>query len=311
MNIKKKILIAIRPIFYKLVQFYIRSIPFEFGKVKLIDNLVTRVSWSNNKTFFANSFFNLKFLCDPKDLIDNRIYFFGIWEPNLSRWILNQLNPGDVFIDIGAHIGYFSSIASKLVGKDGKVVAFEASPQTFKRLKETIDLNNLSNIRVENIAILETEGTVSLFSAQSFNTGAFTILKKPNQISLATVNALPLNKSLTNEEISRARLIKIDVEGAELSVIKSLTPILKYFSKDLEIVVEISPSRLAEQGFSVDLLMEIFEGEGFIPYELKNDYSTKSYVSYISTKNWIYPVKISGPITSQIDVIFSRKNLTS
>lgn len=314
MNIKKFLLIGLRPLFYSIVRFYFIGIPFNFGKIYLFDSLIRRVSWSNKKTFIgktvlpglSHTTYDFNFKCNPIEAVDSRIYFFGIWEPNLTHWILNRLNPGDIFIDIGAYIGYYSTIGARLVGTKGKVIAFEANPKTFMRLKETIELNNINNIRLENIAILEEEGTISLYSGQKFNSGSTTLIKNPNQEALATVKAIPLSKSLSDEEILRTRIIKIDVEGAELSVIKSLLPILNKFSKDMEIVVEISPSRLIEQGFSVDSLLSIFDSEGYMPYEIANDYSTESYVSFVANKKFISPKRIRGNITSQTDVLFSK-----
>lgn len=306
MNIKKFLLIRLRPFFYSIVRIYFIGIPFKFGKIYLFDNLIRRVSWSNEKTFICKTIYDLIFKCNPIERVDSRIYFFGIWEPNLTHWILNRLNPGDIFVDIGAHIGYFSAIGTKLVGTKGKVIAFEPNPQTFMRLKETIELNNIKNIRLENIAIFEEEGTISLYSGEKFNSGSTTLIKNPNQEALTTIKAIPLSKSLSDEEISRTRIIKIDVEGAELSVIKSLAPILNKFSKDMEIVVEVSPSRLIEQGFSADALLGIFESEGYLPYEIKNDYSANYYVSFVANKKFISPERIKGNITSQTDIIFSK-----
>jgi hypothetical protein len=52
------------------------------------------------------------------------IYYFGVWEPNITRWIVRRLASGDMFIDVGANVGYYSLLASKLVGESGSVVRF-------------------------------------------------------------------------------------------------------------------------------------------------------------------------------------------
>ena len=59
------------------------------------------------------------------------VYYYGFWEANLTNFFINFLKEGDVFIDIGAHVGYYSVLASDLVGASGKVYAFEPTPRTF------------------------------------------------------------------------------------------------------------------------------------------------------------------------------------
>ena len=68
--------------------------------------------------------------CDPRDLIQRMILHFGVWEPDVSRVIEQSLAPGDVFVDIGANIGYDTLLASSRVGPTGRVVSIEASPRS-------------------------------------------------------------------------------------------------------------------------------------------------------------------------------------
>jgi precorrin-6B methylase 2 len=90
---------------------------------------------------------------DAKDIIQQYIYYFGVWEPRITGWVSRHLAPGDTFIDVGANIGYYSLLASPLVGKTGTVVAIEASPRTFDDLLFNLELNNVSNVRPVNVAV--------------------------------------------------------------------------------------------------------------------------------------------------------------
>lgn len=70
----------------------------------------------------------IHFRCRLPDFIQMYVYLFGMWEPDLVAFLRRRMRPGDTFIDVGAHIGYVSALASKLVGPRGTVVAIEASP---------------------------------------------------------------------------------------------------------------------------------------------------------------------------------------
>ena len=78
----------------------------------------------------ATTYFGARIYCDPRDLIQRMILHFGVWEPDVSRVIEQSLAPGDVFVDIGANIGYDTLLASSCVGPTGRVVSIEASPRS-------------------------------------------------------------------------------------------------------------------------------------------------------------------------------------
>ncbi|SCF63177.1 hypothetical protein GA0115259_100393 [Streptomyces sp. MnatMP-M17] len=71
----------------------------------------------------VRSRFGARFAVDTQDLIQRYIYLFGVWEPHMTRWLRGRLEPGDTFVDVGANIGYYSVLASQLVGDGVKVVA--------------------------------------------------------------------------------------------------------------------------------------------------------------------------------------------
>ena len=76
--------------------------------------------------------FGSVFHCNTRQFVQRRIRFFGIFEHNLTYYTLSKLREGDLYVDVGANIGYFSLLASQCVGPTGKVIAVEADPETFK-----------------------------------------------------------------------------------------------------------------------------------------------------------------------------------
>jgi hypothetical protein len=117
------------------------------------------------------------------------------------------------------------------------------------------------------------------------------------------IDALPLSDILSSEEIAGARLIKIDVEGAEWLVISGMQAVLEASRDDLEIIVEISPSALARHGKSVADTFAVFGAYGFHPYRLENDYSPARYLKANQTMR---PQRIRGELPDQTDIVFSR-----
>ena len=121
----------------------------------------------------------VSFMLDPRDLVPLTILRTGVWQPEIWDSISPSLSEGGVFLDVGAHIGYFSMKATRRVGKTGRVVAFEPNPETLKMLRDNVSANHAENVVVEPIACTDREQMLTLFAAPSFNTGA-TSLGRPN-----------------------------------------------------------------------------------------------------------------------------------
>jgi hypothetical protein len=120
------------------------------------------------------------------------------------------------------------------------------------------------------------------------------------------VDARPLSRILPTAELARARLIKIDVEGAESAVVRGLVPLLDQLRPDAEFVVEVTPRQLAKQGRSVNDVLDPFLSRGFHLYRLPNDYAAASYPAAL--RRPAAPVRWRGPVTEMSDLVLSRTN---
>jgi FkbM family methyltransferase len=242
------------------------------------------------------------------DLVSQYIYYFGIWEPNLTDYMCRSLKPGDVFVDVGANIGYFTLLASGLVHSHGRVVAIEASPKIFTQLSSNLRRNRADNVRAVNLAAADRAAVLRLYHGPATNLGRTTTVGPQGGSFDCVVESLPLADILSCQETEGARLIKIDVEGAEGSVVRGLAPLLVTCRPDLEVVVEISPSRLAIAGTSTLDIFEIFGRSGFHAYKLENDYAASAYLAGGTPSR---PTRLSGPVDRQMDVIFSRRDMAT
>jgi FkbM family methyltransferase len=179
------------------------------------------------------------------------VYYLGRWEPHVEAVIAGMLRTGDTFIDIGANVGYFTLLGSKLVGASGKVVAIEACSATYQSLLDNLKRNKISNVRTVQCAVSDRDTELLLHSAPDINSGLASLIQDRGGEGTERVHGFPLGSLLSSDEIRSARLIKIDVEGAEKMVLEGMMPILRDLQADL--VVEINPDMVSSDGV-IDLL---------------------------------------------------------
>jgi FkbM family methyltransferase len=183
---------------------------------------------------------------------------------------------GDIVIDIGAHIGLYTIIASKRVGANGKVVAIEANRSNFEMLNRNIKVNQLTNIISLNNAVYSKETKLKLYlpGEELGHTTYNTVMsdRAKNEDKFVEVSANTLDYLLQLKEITDVNWVKIDVEGAEFEVLKGAHNLLLN-SRNIVILVEVhgSPNdyRLKLEEFirSYNLKIEfekIYENTGYI-----------------------------------------------
>jgi FkbM family methyltransferase len=174
---------------------------------------------------------------------------------------ISDLGQGDVFVDVGANIGYFSFLASKKVGRSGKVFSFEPSIREFKRLKHGKSLNHAENLDLYNIALSDTEGFVEL-SVSEYHTGTNQLVANSSKTSLVeTIPCARLENIIPHKPIG---LLKVDVEGAEMKILRGCAGLLeKKLIKQL--VVEITPSYLERFGDTKEELYAFLANYEYVP----------------------------------------------
>ncbi|WP_414506973.1 FkbM family methyltransferase [Streptomyces sp. NEAU-L66] len=285
---------------------YVRDAPGSLGKAALATRYLNPWLRDHPRQRLVRTRFGAAMAVDTQDLIQRFVYLFGLWEPHMTHWLQRRLRPGDTYIDVGANVGYFSLLASQLVGEEGRVVAIEASPTFHARVLQHAEINGCSNLRTVNAAVADERKTVTLILASSNNMGAASIVPYGGPAeSTLDVEAYPLPQVLDADEIAGARVIKIDVEGAEGAVIRGLAPVLDKLRPDAEITVEVTPERMENLGDSADELLAIMREHGFHVYRLANSYAPGSYPAALHRPTGV-PVRWTGRIAEESDLIFSR-----
>ena len=147
---------------------------------------------------------------------------FSVFEIAIRRDYLNlvKIKPGDVIVDVGANIGVFTVIASKLVGSHGRVVAIEPNSESAKRLERNIALNSLNNVTVYRAAVTGAPGNVTLLTGKKAILSSIFKFVDGQAVGgrAEEVQGLPLADILTREKIDRVDLLKIDCEGGEYEI---------------------------------------------------------------------------------------------
>lgn len=203
---------------------------------------------------------------DLGQFVDRTIYCTGGWEPLETRVISAALRPGDVFVDVGANIGFFSLLAARLIGESGTVHAVEATPSTADLLDANIARNRIATIRVHRCAAGDRQASARMMVRDGGNIGS-------NYLALgdgaagdpgATIPVRRLDQLLAGERI---RLIKLDIEGAEAMALRGAGDLLAGDSAPA-LLFEFSPAMLRAMGDDPAGLLAGLEGKGYRIFEI-------------------------------------------
>lgn len=181
------------------------------GKGRLFNSLV---SSQGEREEFA---FGSQFRLDLSDYIQKNIYL-GTYEPHETSLVSEYLQPGMTFIDIGANVGYYTALAASKVGPQGKVLAVEPSPYVYRKLEEMVRKNRLEQVRTYAFALGEEAGTANLVLPAKGNHAPTLLLK--SGVASFEVPVRTLDDCLAEWNINYVDLIKIDVEGFELRLLR-------------------------------------------------------------------------------------------
>ncbi len=161
-----------------------------------------------------------------------------IYELNETNFIKDSINKGDIVIDIGANIGYFTLLFARLVGDTGKVYSFEPDPRNCLLLEKNVQINNYSNVLLEKKAVSDKSEKSQLYMTE-FTPGSSMHKGNSALIDEIDVDVVTLDDYFKTNSI-RPDFIKIDIEGYELNALKGMKSILQ-FSDKTKIMIEYNP----------------------------------------------------------------------
>lgn len=214
------------------------------------------------------------------DVISAFLRTYGVWQRPLTVFIDGMLRQGDIFVDVGANIGYFSIIAASAVGPQGRVHSFEPDPENFELLKLNGRLNGLNNITFHNLALADQPGKTLLYRSE-VNRGRHSLCPGPGLAGSMKVPVTTLSLALQGEN-APIRMIKIDVQGIDLAVLKGMEQLLDGRSAKPKIILEFSPKD--NQSMAAGLKF-------FRDFVSVHDYSVHAFVA--NERRSVIPPRIS------------------
>lgn len=187
----------------------------------------------------------------------------GIYHACMTGLFRNKIKDGMVCVDVGANIGYCTLIMAGLAGRSGKVFAFEPEPNNFELLIRNIKLNGYDNVDAIQKAVCNNDKSVDLFLDETSLAGhsLASIGKKHIKVEGQSLDSFFAGYQ------RKINLVKIDVEGAELSVINGMDRIIRE-NKDLTIITEFFPDAMEKFGDSPKKLLNVLCEYGFQLYDL-------------------------------------------
>lgn len=192
------------------------------------------------------------------------------WEPELHAELTRALEPGACVLDVGAHVGLFTLAAALRVGPTGRVIAFEAAPATAATLRRHVALNGFEDrVEIVSAAVGDVEGEIPFFVGGETMSASVTRASldelRPQHAGAPDVTireirvpALTLDGFCARRTLQPDR-VKIDVEGAELRVLRGAVELLR---GPADIVCEIHPAQLEAAGDSEAELVALIEAHG-------------------------------------------------
>jgi len=194
------------------------------------------------------------------------------YEENEWKFVSRFLKPGMTFVDIGANQGFYTILASKRVGSEGKVVAFEPASSELRKLRRNVFLNRCRNVIVEPQAVGKADGFTE-FHVGLFSRGSFSSITRPaadvTSYERVTVPITSLNNYVATNKVASLDFIKIDVEGGELDVLRGGATVLERFRP--VIMCEIEDRRTLQWGYPARMILEYLSAHRYAWFAVTRD----------------------------------------
>ena len=200
------------------------------------------------------------------------MYVYRSYEPSESLFLRSALKKGMCFVDVGANLGYFTALASQIVGEGGRVIAIEPDPYNYVLLESNIRYNRLGNVCLHNLALGPTSGT-GMLSLSKCNLGDHRLYGSDNSRETVPVRIETLDSVATSLGVE-PNVIKMDVQGFEYHVLQGMRKTLED-DHLLVIITEFWPHGISESGASPRQFVELLDSFGFKASVLLKDGKTQ------------------------------------
>ncbi len=281
MNIRR---ILIRDIIFSIVSFLERN---ELPGAWRARNWLESQSYNNlsNGLIVCTTAHGFKMILDPfKDNgVEKSIFQTGSYECGTLAVIKSVLKAGDRFVDVGANVGLMTILAAIEVGPTGRVDSFEPLLEIRNLLSQSIMINNIKNIYVHDYALGSTPATMNIHRHPEVNRGSASIAwENANNIG-TEIRVDTLDNALSKTSGQPVNMIKIDVEGWELEVLKGGIETLKKYPQPV-VCIEFSCTHPLHGGTHEEMFL-LMQSAGYVGYVLEKSKAKISRLKQIDISN--------------------------
>jgi FkbM family methyltransferase len=183
--------------------------------------------------------------------ISAELRLFKVHEPLATKIVMKELKEGETIVDIGSNIGYYAIFESKLLGRNGTVIAIEPIQRNFQYLLKNIALNQLNNVKTINMALSNETRVIKMIRGDGSNWSR--VLGNEEQFPSKTEEVVSTTGDKLLESFKEIGLIRLDVEGHEYHIIKGCYTVIRKWCPD--ILIEVHPTLLGEKRLIKLLIM--------------------------------------------------------
>lgn len=236
---------------------------------------------------YKKSIYGVNIVLDLDNIVDQHL-LWGEWEPHVCNFLRQNLKRGDHVIEVGANVGAHSLLIAELIGPEGVLYAFEPDDYGYNALSTRINTNDIKNIILKKTGVGDGTRDLEAISQLGVRTrGASMFLRRESLVALDDLAA--------ESTYLRPKLLKIDVDGGDLSVLRSASGLLHNYRPD--IIIEFCPVLLEKFCERPNDVFRILREFGYRGYDLvKCD-----ELDYISAMSRVRP-------GSHIDLLFSLRD---
>ena len=206
---------------------------------------------------------------NPTDPVVSGALRFGVYEKAETLFFQSACRDGMTFLDVGANLGYYTALAARAVGPNGRVLAVEPDPDSFGYLEQTIAANTVGNVEAFPVAASDAPAMLPLYISTD-NRGDNRLYASDEERPQVEVEARPLDALLRENKIETVDLIKIDVQGYEPKVIAGLRETI-IASPNLTLLTEFWPQGMTDSGGDANEFLKTLRELGLTLHELKPD----------------------------------------
>lgn len=216
----------------------------------------------------------------PSDALERTIYCKGVYEPEVAAVFCRLIHPGSTVLDIGAHVGYYTLLAAARVGQLGSVHSFEPIRDIFNRLQNNVALNGYQNVHSNCLALSDEEGSLAIYPASGGHSTMSSVLMQPGKTDLVStkVSCTTIDAYANRQGLQRVDLIKVDAEGAELSLLHGGQQTLARYGPD--VICEMGNALFQQLGYDENTLLDFMTTLGYQALRIDNPNGSFAYAYF-------------------------------